>query len=78
MYAFGARLNAGQELDIPRRADFSLDLPALQAVCAQQRPKVLFLANPNNPDGQLLTAEEIESNRAAAAFYCREAEEYAE
>ena len=41
------------------------------------------------PDGSLafgspakvrraLTAEEIESNRAAAAFYCREAEEYAE
>jgi len=25
-----------------------------------------------------MTAEEIESNRAAAAFYCREAEEYAE
>ena len=61
MYAFGARLNAGQELDIPRRADFSLDLPALQAVCAQQRPKVLFLANPNNPDGQLLGPEEIET-----------------
>ena len=41
------------------------------------------------PDGSLafgspakvrraMTAEEIESNRAAAAFYCREAEEYAE
>ncbi len=39
---------------MPRRPDFSLDLPGIRAAVAERHPKVLFLATPNNPDGSLL------------------------
>ncbi len=61
MYAFDARLNAGQVVNVPRRADFALDLPAIRRAVAEHAPKLLFLATPNNPDGSLPSPEEIES-----------------
>ncbi len=60
MYEFDTRLNAGRVIAVPRRADFSLDLEAIAAAVASEKPKLLFLATPNNPDGRLLTSEEIE------------------
>jgi histidinol-phosphate aminotransferase len=53
MYAFDTLLNAGTLLEVPRRADFSLDLPAVREAAAGGRARVLFLASPNNPDGSL-------------------------
>jgi histidinol-phosphate aminotransferase len=61
MYPFDTRLNAGQVLEIQRRADFSLDLPAVLKAVDTQHPKVLFLTTPNNPDGSLAHAEDIQS-----------------
>jgi histidinol-phosphate aminotransferase len=60
MYAFDTRLNAGQVLEVRRMGDFSLDLDAIHVVVAEQRPKVLFLTSPNNPDGSLLPRETLE------------------
>ena len=61
MYAFDTRLNAGQIVEVPRRADFSIDLNLIQEAVRSERPKLIFLANPNNPDGSLLTAAEIDA-----------------
>ncbi|HVN53254.1 MAG TPA: histidinol-phosphate transaminase [Anaerolineaceae bacterium] len=61
MYAFDARLNAGQVIEVNRRADFSLDVDAICAAVRREQPRVLFLAVPNNPDGSLPLPEEIEA-----------------
>lgn len=54
MYAFDASIQAAQILTVSRRKDFSLDLAALKNAVREHRPKILFLASPNNPDGGLL------------------------
>jgi histidinol-phosphate aminotransferase len=61
MYPFDTLLNAGQVVDVPRKADFSLDLPAIQAAVESRRPKVIFITAPNNPDGSLPAVEEIDA-----------------
>jgi histidinol-phosphate aminotransferase len=61
MYPFDTRLNAGSVIDIPRRADFSLDLPAIQNTVATRKPQVLFVTAPNNPDGRFPTQDEFET-----------------
>ncbi len=60
MYDFDGRLNNARVIEVPRREDFSLDLPALRRVVETERPKVLFLATPNNPDGSLPDGSELE------------------
>ena len=60
MYPFDTELNAGRILDVPRRPDFSLDMQAIRAAVAEQAPRLIFLASPNNPDGSLLPADELE------------------
>lgn len=40
-------------------ADFSLDMPAMLAAIEQHQPAVIFLANPNNPTGNLFAEGEI-------------------
>jgi histidinol-phosphate aminotransferase len=71
MYAFDAALNAGRVLNIPRRADFSLDVDAIVAAVPSlsQRergpggegeiPKLLFVASPNNPDGSVISDADL-------------------
>lgn len=61
MYPINARLNRAEVIDVPRRADFSLDVPAIeQAVVDNPRAKVLFLTSPNNPDGGITPMETLE------------------
>jgi len=60
MYPFDTLLNAGQVLNIPRRADFSLNLAAIQTAVEQYKPKAIFITTPNNPDGSLPAPEEID------------------
>ena len=52
MYSFDALLNAGSVIAVPRRR-FALDLTAIRQAIAEHRPKILFIAAPNNPDGSL-------------------------
>ncbi len=61
MYEFDARLNNARVVDVPRRADFSLDLPALRQAVHTHRPKLLCLATPNNPDGSLPPADALDA-----------------
>jgi histidinol-phosphate aminotransferase len=54
MYSFDTLLNGGQLIEVPRKEDFSLDLPAIKAQVKQHQPKIIFIASPNNPDGSLV------------------------
>jgi len=58
IYSFSTRLEGGKLVEIPRRADFSLDIPAMKAA-VNKKTKIIFLANPNNPTGNLSAEKEI-------------------
>ncbi len=60
MYSFDTGVNGGRVIRVPRRADFSLDIPAIEVAAAVSRAKVLFLTSPNNPTGNLTPPDEIE------------------
>ncbi|MEW5872132.1 MAG: histidinol-phosphate transaminase [Chloroflexota bacterium] len=60
MYAFDGDVNRARVINLQRDPAFTIDLPAIQAAVAQYRPKLIFLASPNNPDGSLTRSEEIE------------------
>ena len=60
MYSFDTGLNSGQVLRVPRRADFSVDVVGIERATANlPQPKLLFLTNPNNPDGGLLNDADL-------------------
>ena len=60
MYSFDASVNDARVISIPRRADFSLDLEAIETAVMQESPKLMFLTSPNNPDGSLVPPAELE------------------
>lgn len=59
MYTFDASVNAAETISVPRRADFSLDVAAIETAAVEHSPKLLFLASPNNPDGSLLPEDDL-------------------
>ena len=61
MYSFVARVYNARVVEVPRNPDFSLRLDALMDAVRTYRPKVLFLATPNNPDGSLLSREVVDA-----------------
>jgi histidinol-phosphate aminotransferase len=60
MYAFDADVNRARVVDIRRKPDFALDIAAIEQAVQSYRPKLIFLATPNNPDGSLLPAAIVE------------------
>jgi histidinol-phosphate aminotransferase len=60
MYAFDTAVNAGRLVTVPRRADFSLDVAAIEAAAEASQAKILFLTSPNNPSGNLTPPDQIE------------------
>ena len=55
MYRFDTELNGGKIIDIERKADFSLDTEKIvEIVNSSSNIKILFVTNPNNPDGGML------------------------
>jgi len=54
MYPFDAELNAARCIEVPRRADFSLDVDAICMAVDIYQPKILFVTSPNNPDGSMI------------------------
>ena len=58
MYSFSTRVAGGRSAVVPRRDDFSLDMPAVRA--AAHEAKIIFLASPNNPTGNPLSGDELE------------------
>jgi histidinol-phosphate aminotransferase len=56
MYVFDATIHHASVISVPRSSDFALDLDAIERAVQRYRPKLLFLASPNNPDGGTLPA----------------------
>lgn len=59
MYRFDGDLNNARVVEIPRREDFSLDLPRIIRAAQEEHARLLFLASPNNPDGCLLPRQTV-------------------
>ncbi len=59
MYRFVAELQGAQITEVPRQADYEVDVEAV-ARAVDSRTKLLFLASPNNPTGNLLGEEQLE------------------
>ena len=59
MYAFTTAVCGGQYVPIPRHTDFSVDVAAVESAM-DERTKLIFVASPNNPSGNLLPLEDLE------------------
>ena len=58
MYAFNAGILQANVINVPRNADFVLDMEGI-AEAAERGGKLLFLASPNNPTGNPLPREQL-------------------
>jgi histidinol-phosphate aminotransferase len=58
MYIFCTDICGGTIKDIPRREDFSLDVGAIKKAI-DKTTKVIFIASPNNPSGNIIPEPEI-------------------
>ena len=57
MYSFDAELNAARCIEVPRHADFSLDMESIRKAVETHHPKLFFITSPNNPDGSIIPPE---------------------
>jgi histidinol-phosphate aminotransferase len=58
MYRFYADLNGATVVEVPRDADFYIDVAAIKKAVTPET-KLIFLANPNNPTGTMTSREDI-------------------
>ncbi len=54
MYEFCARISEAELINVPRRDDWEIDIDATTAAIERTGAKILFIASPNNPTGNLL------------------------
>ena len=60
MYRMIALMNGLQYISVDLRAeDFSIDMPATLSMIEAKQPAVVFVANPNNPTGNIHTLDEL-------------------
>lgn len=59
VYDMVCRLSGVEGIGVPNRAEFHLDLPAIQAAVNEQT-KIVFLCNPNNPTATYYTASQFD------------------
>lgn len=59
MYKMIATFTGMRYVGVPLAADFSLDLPAILAAIRREQPALVFLAYPNNPTGNLFSADAV-------------------
>jgi histidinol-phosphate aminotransferase len=59
MYPRSAQFAGMDFVGVPLKADFTLDMPAMLAAIAEHKPKLVFIAYPNNPTGNLYDADDI-------------------
>jgi histidinol-phosphate aminotransferase len=58
MYPFSTVIAGGEVVKVPRRPDFSLDLPSIKK-SIDARTKLIFIASPNNPSGNRAAETEV-------------------
>ena len=68
MYPFDAELNAARCIEVPRKADFSLDVEAIRKAVEEYQPKLLFVTSPNNPDGSLIPPDVMDELLSLLTF----------
>ncbi len=74
MYAFDADINAAEQVNVWRQDDFSIDVGQIEALFASTNgsqpntPKLIFATSPNNPDGSLLSDDELKRLLALPAI----------
>jgi histidinol-phosphate aminotransferase len=66
MYKMIATFTGMRYVGVPLAADFSLDLPATLTAIEREQPALVFLAYPNNPTGNLFSADAVKQIIAAA------------
>uniref|UniRef100_A0A061SME3 histidinol-phosphate transaminase n=1 Tax=Tetraselmis sp. GSL018 TaxID=582737 RepID=A0A061SME3_9CHLO len=59
MYSFDAAVNDARVISVTRNPDFSLDVDGIVRAVKEHSPKVVFLTSPNNPDGGMMSEEEL-------------------
>ncbi len=60
MYPFTAHVNSAHLINVPRRADFSLDVEGIIAAATHSpTPKLIYLCSPNNPDGSTISDTDL-------------------
>ncbi|MDD2498934.1 MAG: histidinol-phosphate transaminase [Desulfitobacteriaceae bacterium] len=57
-YAFAAQLMGAKIVEVPVNEDYTHDLAAM-AKAVTEKTKIVFICNPNNPTGTLVTKEEV-------------------
>ena len=58
MYPFCTGVCGGETVNIPRKQDFSIDIPSIKKA-VDNKTKVIFIASPNNPSGNITSESEI-------------------
>jgi len=66
MYKMIATFTAMRYVGVPLTADFGLDLAAMLSAIEREQPALVFLAYPNNPTGNLFSAEAVQEIIAAS------------
>ena len=66
MYKMIATFIDMRYVGVPLAADFSLDLAAMLAAIEREQPALIFLAYPNNPTGNIFSADDVRQIIAAA------------
>ncbi len=67
MYPFVAQLWGASVVEVPRRDDFGLDVAGVRKAVSEGA-KVVFVASPNNPTGNVATQEEVEALLSTGAL----------
>lgn len=58
IYSFSTHVCGGEVVEVPRDEDFEIDLAAVRRKVGP-RAKIVFVASPNNPTGNLATPEQV-------------------
>jgi histidinol-phosphate aminotransferase len=61
VYALATQAVGATGISVPATADYGHDLNAMLAVAKEHSPKMIFIANPNNPTGTFLSADALQS-----------------
>ncbi len=59
MYPFDTRLNNGVVIEVIRNNDFSINANKIREAVTENSAKIIFLTSPNNPDGCLISDEDL-------------------
>jgi len=69
MYGFSARLADGEIVSVPRNETWDIDIPEMLEAIDDQA-KIVFLASPNNPTGNLLTESDARALLETGIVVC--------